>query len=190
MRPNPLNDAARFLTQAGWFTPIYWLLLLASIVIAIVVWRRVPDLRTPRNLGIWGLRVLIGTMWWKQTLWKIPPNFAGLQYWMQQEADHAAIVLQGDLVRDVERREPQAAALTGEWIAASGAHDVVQDERLARILEHCKDDFAAKLRLLRIACRRQLRRDKRFPAYSSIKPDNPSIPDLRPCSARLLYNPP
>jgi uncharacterized membrane protein YphA (DoxX/SURF4 family) len=101
MRPDPLHDAARFLTQAGWYTPVYWLLLLASIIIAIVVWRREPGQRTARNLGVWGLRVLMGTMWWQQTLWKIPPNFAGLQYWMQQEADHAAIVLQGVLVRDV-----------------------------------------------------------------------------------------
>jgi uncharacterized membrane protein YphA (DoxX/SURF4 family) len=101
MRPNPLDDAARFLTQAGWFTPIYWLLLLASIIIATLAWRREPGGRTPRNLGIWALRVLMGTMWWQQTLWKIPPNFAGLQYWIQQEADHAAIILQGVLVRDL-----------------------------------------------------------------------------------------
>jgi uncharacterized membrane protein YphA (DoxX/SURF4 family) len=101
MRPNPLHDAAHFLTQAGWFTPVFWLLLLASIAIAILVWRRQAEQRTVRNLGIWGLRVLMGSMWWQQTLWKIPPNFGGLQYWMQQEADHAAIALQGALVRDV-----------------------------------------------------------------------------------------
>jgi uncharacterized membrane protein YphA (DoxX/SURF4 family) len=101
MRPNPLRDTARFLTQAGWFTPVFWLLLLGSIVIAILVWRREPAQRAPRNLGIWGLRVLMGSMWWQQSLWKIPPNFAGLQYWMQQEADHAAIALQGALVRYV-----------------------------------------------------------------------------------------
>jgi uncharacterized membrane protein YphA (DoxX/SURF4 family) len=101
MRPNPLDDAAHFLTQAGWFTPVFWLLLLASIAIAILVWRQQPEQRAARNLGIWGLRVLMGSMWWQQTLWKIPPNFGGLQYWMQQEADHAAIALQGALVRDV-----------------------------------------------------------------------------------------
>jgi uncharacterized membrane protein YphA (DoxX/SURF4 family) len=101
MRPNPLDDAAHFLTQPGWFTPVFWLLLLASIAIAILVWRRQPEQRMVRNLGIWGLRVLMGSMWWQQTLWKIPPNFGGLQYWMQQEADHAAVALQGALVRDV-----------------------------------------------------------------------------------------
>ncbi len=40
-------------------------------------------------------------MWWQQSLWKIPPNFDGLRYWMQQEAAHAAIALQGALVADV-----------------------------------------------------------------------------------------
>jgi len=101
MRPNPLYDAAQFLTKPGWFTPVFWLLLLASIVVAVLVWRQQPEQRTVRNLGIWGLRVLMGSMWWQQTLWKIPPNFDGLQYWMHQEADHAAIALQGALVRDV-----------------------------------------------------------------------------------------
>ena len=43
----------------------------------------------------------MGAMWWQQTLWKIPPNFDGLKFWMQQEADHAAIALQGALVRDI-----------------------------------------------------------------------------------------
>ena len=101
MRPNPLDDAAHFLVQPGWFTPVFWLLLLASIAIAAFVWAREPAQRTARGLAIWALRVLVGTMWWQQTLWKIPPNFGGLTYWMQQEADHAAIVLQGTLVRDV-----------------------------------------------------------------------------------------
>ena len=101
MRPNPLYDAVQFLTKPGWFTPVFWLLLLASVVVAILVWRQQPEQRTVRYLGVWGLRVLMGSMWWQQTLWKIPPNFGGLQYWMQQEADHAAIALQGALVRDV-----------------------------------------------------------------------------------------
>jgi uncharacterized membrane protein YphA (DoxX/SURF4 family) len=101
MRPNPLNDALQFLTQPAWFTVVFWLLLLASVAIAIVAWRRQPAQRTTRNLSTWVLRVLMGTMWWQQTLWKIPPNFSGLKYWMEQEADHAAIVLQGELVRDI-----------------------------------------------------------------------------------------
>jgi uncharacterized membrane protein YphA (DoxX/SURF4 family) len=101
MRPNPLDDVVQFLTRPAWFTAVFWLLLLASIVIAILAWRRDPEQRTPRNVGIWGLRMLMGAMWWQQTLWKIPPNFDGLRFWMQQEAEHAAIPLQATLVGDV-----------------------------------------------------------------------------------------
>jgi uncharacterized membrane protein YphA (DoxX/SURF4 family) len=101
MQPNPLHDAAQFLTRPAWFTAVFWLLLLASVVIAALVWRRDPAQRTPRSLGIWGLRVLMGVMWWQQTLWKIPPNFDGLRYWIEQEAAHASIALQGALVRDI-----------------------------------------------------------------------------------------
>jgi uncharacterized membrane protein YphA (DoxX/SURF4 family) len=100
MRPNPLNDAIHFLTQPGWFTPVFWLLLIGSIAVALLGWRD-PAQRVPRSAGIWLLRVLTGAMWWQQSLWKIPPNFGGLKYWMQQEADHAAIPLQADLVRDI-----------------------------------------------------------------------------------------
>jgi uncharacterized membrane protein YphA (DoxX/SURF4 family) len=87
--------------QPGWFTPVVWLLLRCSMVIVVMAWRRDPAQRTLRNLGLWGLGVLMGIMWWQQSLWKIPPNFAGLHYWMQQEAEHAAIALQGALTGDI-----------------------------------------------------------------------------------------
>ena len=101
MRPNPLHDALQFLTQPSWCTPLFWLLILASIGVAVMVWRRDPAQREPRNLAIWGLRVLMGAMWWQQTLWKIPPDFDGLKFWMQQQVDHAAVALQAVLVRDL-----------------------------------------------------------------------------------------
>ena len=101
MRPNPLADAVHFLTQPGWFTPVFWLLLAGSIGLAAAAWSRNLVQRTPHSLGIWLLRVFTGTMWWQQTLWKIPPNFDGLKYWMQQEVDHAAIPLQGQLVGSI-----------------------------------------------------------------------------------------
>jgi HEAT repeat protein len=59
-----------------------------------------------------------------------------------------------ELSRDIERRDAAEAARIGEWIAASGVHDVVQDDRLDQLREHAGADFAARLRLLRIACRR------------------------------------
>jgi uncharacterized membrane protein YphA (DoxX/SURF4 family) len=93
MRPNPLHDAGQFLVQTGWFTPVFWLLLLGSILIAVLAWRSDPAQRTPRGVALWLLRMLVGTMWWQQTLWKIPPNFDGLRYWMEQEAAHASVAL-------------------------------------------------------------------------------------------------
>lgn len=101
MRPNPLHDAVQFLTKPAWYTAVFWLLLLASVAIAVVAWKRELAQQTPGALGTWVLRVLIGSMWWQQSLWKIPPNFDGLKYWMQQEAAHAAIALQGKLVGGV-----------------------------------------------------------------------------------------
>lgn len=101
MPPNPLHDAAQFLMQPAWFTAVFWLLLLASVAIAVACWQREPAQRTARGPSVWVLRVLIGAMWWQQSLWKIPPHFDGLKYWMQQEAAHAAIPLQGELVGGV-----------------------------------------------------------------------------------------
>jgi hypothetical protein len=60
-----------------------------------------------------------------------------------------------ELRRDVERRTPANAALVGEWVAASGLHDVVQDERLDVLRQHAAGDFDARLRLLRVAARRR-----------------------------------
>lgn len=73
------------------------------------------------------------------------------------------------LTRDIDRRTPAGAALVGEWVGASGAHDVMQDERLERLRQHAmpqvtKDNpgaldmpelFAARVRLLRVAARRR-----------------------------------
>jgi uncharacterized membrane protein YphA (DoxX/SURF4 family) len=101
MRPNPLHDIAQFLSQPAWFTLAFCALLLASIAVATMAWRREPMQVTPRCVGIWLLRVLVGCMWWQQTLWKIPPNYDGLRYWMQQQVEHAWIPLQVVFVHDL-----------------------------------------------------------------------------------------
>jgi hypothetical protein len=66
---------------------------------------------------------------------------------------------ESELVRDISRRDCGDAARIGEWIAASGAQDVVQDERMDRLRAHAQandpENFVARLRLLRIACRRR-----------------------------------
>jgi uncharacterized membrane protein YphA (DoxX/SURF4 family) len=101
MEPTPIHDVLQFLSKPAWFTYVFWLLLLASVAIAIAVWQRDPSQRTARHLAIWMLRVLIGSMWWQQSLWKIPPDFAGLRYWMDQQVAHAWIGLQSAFVRDI-----------------------------------------------------------------------------------------
>ncbi len=101
MRPNPLHDVGTFLTKASWLTPVFWLLLLAAAAIAFAVWRRNSASRTPRDVALALLRFLVGVMWWQQSLWKVPPNYGGLIYWMKQMVAHAAIPAQGDFVGNV-----------------------------------------------------------------------------------------
>jgi uncharacterized membrane protein YphA (DoxX/SURF4 family) len=44
---------------------------------------------------------MVGTMWWQQSLWKIPPHYDwGLIHWMQEMVEHASTELQSALVRD------------------------------------------------------------------------------------------
>jgi HEAT repeat protein len=59
-----------------------------------------------------------------------------------------------ELAHDIERRDGADAARVADWLAVSGAHDVVQDDRMERLREHAANDFAARLRLLRTAARR------------------------------------
>ncbi|HEY0908844.1 MAG TPA: hypothetical protein VGD75_01270, partial [Bradyrhizobium sp.] len=61
----------------------------------------------------------------------------------------------GDLHHDIERRTPEDAARIGEWIAASGIPDTVQDERLEELLRHGAGSFETRIRLLRIVSRRR-----------------------------------
>jgi HEAT repeat protein len=64
-----------------------------------------------------------------------------------------------ELGRDIARRDCGDAARIGEWIAASGIHDVAQDEKLDRLRSHAlmndPQNFSARLRLMRIVCRRR-----------------------------------
>ncbi|MGH7120667.1 MAG: hypothetical protein ACREFP_17045 [Acetobacteraceae bacterium] len=106
MLPNPVHDAIVFLTKGDYFAHghpflvvIYWILLAVAAVGALVAWRRDRAQRTSAALGVLLLRVLTGTMWWEQSLWKLPPHYGGLLYWMKEEAQHAAVPLQGTLVR-------------------------------------------------------------------------------------------
>ena len=111
MNPNPFSDTVTFLLQPAWTTAMFWLLLLGSIAIAAYVFRTVPGQRSIEHVGNWGFRLLIGCMWWQQTLWKLPPTYTdqpqepfgttGLAYWMGLMGKHAAIPLQADFVNHI-----------------------------------------------------------------------------------------
>src|ERR1700739_3403756 len=111
MKPNPLSDVIDFLTQPGWTTAIFWLLLVASIAIAAYAYRTIPGQRGLAHLGNWSFRLVVGAMWWQQSLWKLPPYYTdhpeqpfgdtGLAYWMKLLGQHAAIPLQADFVNQI-----------------------------------------------------------------------------------------
>ena len=111
MNPNPLSDVTAFLLQPNWMTAIFWLLLIASAAIAGFAWRMIPGQRSVLHVGDWGFRLLIGAMWWQQSLWKLPPYYTdqpqepfgttGLAYWIGLMGKHAAIPLQADFVNQV-----------------------------------------------------------------------------------------
>ncbi len=66
---------------------------------------------------------------------------------------------ESELIRDISRRHCEDSARIGDWIAASGAQDVVQEERLDSLRKHAMSSepshFSARVRLMRIACRRK-----------------------------------
>ena len=45
MNPNPASDIVGFLTQPGWLTAVFWLLLVASIAIALFALATIPEQR-------------------------------------------------------------------------------------------------------------------------------------------------
>ena len=111
MNPNPFSDVVAFVTDPKWTTAVFWLLMLASVVIAVIVWRRLSEQRTFSNLAQWAIRLVMGAFWWQQSLWKLPPFYTdhperafgetGLAYWMGLMGKHAAIPLQAAFVNNI-----------------------------------------------------------------------------------------
>jgi uncharacterized membrane protein YphA (DoxX/SURF4 family) len=113
MRTTPILDSLSFLVGN---TPdhkalgaaslslvlLYAALLVGSVAIAAVTYARDPAQRNGRAVTIWLCRLLIGTMWFQGSLWKLPlPVSGGFQYWTQQLADNSAYAWHATLVRDV-----------------------------------------------------------------------------------------
>ena len=102
MLQNPLTDAIDALADTGFPKPAFWLLLLGCAMAATLVWRSEPTQRSIQDVSRCVLRVIVGTMWWQQSLWKVPPHYDwGLIHWMQEMVEHGSIQLQGELVRDI-----------------------------------------------------------------------------------------
>jgi uncharacterized membrane protein YphA (DoxX/SURF4 family) len=102
MRPNPLSDALAFLADTRFPRPVFLILLIVGAAVAVIAWRADPQQRSPRHAGICLLRIIVGTMWWQQSLWKVPPHYDwGLIHWMQEMVEHASTELQSALVRDI-----------------------------------------------------------------------------------------
>ena len=73
MNPNPFSDVVASVTNPVWTTTVFWLLVVASVLIAARVWHRFPEQRTFPSLAQWSFRFVIGAFWWQQSLWKLPP---------------------------------------------------------------------------------------------------------------------
>ena len=102
MRQNPFTDALAALADTDFPKPVFWLLLFGCAIAAVLVWRLDPAQRSIQHIGRCLLRVIVGTMWWQQSLWKVPPHYDwGLIHWMQEMVEHGSIQLQSDLVRDL-----------------------------------------------------------------------------------------
>lgn len=108
MRTTPVADAIGFLTQPRWTTGAFWILLVAGGLAAWINLRRDPNQRAAIHLWSWVARFSIGTMWWTQTLWKLPPTYTtradgtgGLRFWVGEMAQYAAFAWHRDFVRNV-----------------------------------------------------------------------------------------
>jgi uncharacterized membrane protein YphA (DoxX/SURF4 family) len=102
MRKNPFLDTFEWLTNPDWTTVLYWALLVASFAIARVNWRTDPAQRTPEAVTIWLVRLLIGSMWYQGSTWKLPlPVSGGIDYWLKQGGQVSAFQFLNDLVNNV-----------------------------------------------------------------------------------------
>lgn len=108
MRTNPFWDTLQFLVEPKWTTGVFWALLVASLAVAALAWRRDPAQRTPAHLWTFATRLVIGAMWWQQSLWKPPPTYTtladgtgGLRHWMLEMTKHSSFEAQGRFVKDV-----------------------------------------------------------------------------------------
>ena len=103
---NPFADTYKFLMRGEWPIYLFWLLLLGGAIAAIYNLKIDARQRTVKDVWMCLARILLGSMWWQQTLWKLPPYYtdqpaiadSGLKHWMIEMVNNAAFSFQGAFV--------------------------------------------------------------------------------------------
>ncbi len=106
---NPFSDAVTFLLRGEWPIYIFWLLLVGAGIAAVYNLGVDGEQRTVRHVWMCIARILLGSMWYQQTLWKLPPYYtdlpsvpdSGLKHWMIEMVNSAAFSIQSTFVKDV-----------------------------------------------------------------------------------------
>src|SRR5207302_1274038 len=81
---------------------LFLVLLVGSAAIAWRNWRDDPAQRSGRYVAIWIMRLMIGSMWFQGSLWKLPlPVSGGFQGWTQALGDNAAFEFHQRLAKNV-----------------------------------------------------------------------------------------
>lgn len=112
MRTHPFEDIWLFLAGGtdshlgvgAWrylLVALYWGLVVASCLLAYRNWQSDIAQRTLPHVGNWLARIVIGSMWFEGSLWKLPIPSGGFQYWLEQEVEHAAYGFHKELVSSV-----------------------------------------------------------------------------------------
>jgi uncharacterized membrane protein YphA (DoxX/SURF4 family) len=106
---NPFSDTIQFVTKGGWPIYIFWLLLLGGAIAAVYNLSVDAGQRTIKHIWICCARILLGSMWYQQSLWKLPPYYtdlpsvpdSGLKHWMIEMVNSAAFRIQSTFVKDI-----------------------------------------------------------------------------------------
>lgn len=106
---NPFSDALAFLTRGGWPIYLFYLFLAVGGIAAVYNLSVDEKQRTVKDLWICCARMLLGSMWYQQTLWKLPPYYtdlpsvpdSGLKHWMIEMVNSAAFSIQSTFVKDI-----------------------------------------------------------------------------------------
>ncbi|MGO9018331.1 MAG: DoxX family membrane protein [Syntrophobacteraceae bacterium] len=109
MRTDPFFDTLEFLISGGWPIYLFWLLLLVSA--AVVIYNFINDSRQHAARDSWMCmaRIIVGGMWYQQTLWKLPPYYtdlpgvpdSGLKHWMIEMVNNASFSIQSRFVKEI-----------------------------------------------------------------------------------------